>query len=70
MRDRGTDASQEKAFVTGLEAANRVVELFREGTLARIVPVEEDEPHVTALRQVNQAAKGVISRLPFANYFL
>jgi hypothetical protein len=47
-----------------------VVELFREGELARIIPVEEDEPHFAALRQVNQAAKGVLSKLPFAGYFL
>jgi hypothetical protein len=46
-----------------------VVELFWEGELARIIPVQEDEPHVAALRQVNQAAEGVLSKLPFAYCF-
>ncbi|KAK9109336.1 hypothetical protein Sjap_017396 [Stephania japonica] len=33
------------AFVTGLEAANRVVNYLEEGSFAKIIPVEEDEPH-------------------------
>eukprot|EP00897_Mesotaenium_endlicherianum_P010565 jgi/Mesen1/9537/ME000064S08888 len=61
---------QEKAYVTGLEAANEVVALLGQGQRAAIVPIEEDEPHVTALRSVNRAAKGFLSQLPFSSISL
>lgn len=61
---------QEKAFVTGLEAANRVVDQFEQGELASIIPVDADEPHVQELRRVNETAKALVKQLPFANYFL
>ncbi|ERM96271.1 hypothetical protein AMTR_s00001p00161700 [Amborella trichopoda] len=46
--------SQEKAYVTGLEAANRVIDYLGEGKFARIIAVEEDEPHVQALRSLGR----------------
>ncbi|KAA8535968.1 hypothetical protein F0562_028446 [Nyssa sinensis] len=46
--------SQEKSYVTGLEAANRVVDYLEEGTFAKIIPVEEDEPHIQVLRSLNR----------------
>jgi len=46
--------SQEKAYVTGLEAANFVVSYLGEGTLARILPVEADEIHIQFARSVNR----------------
>ncbi|MEM9542121.1 MAG: FAD-dependent oxidoreductase [Cyanobacteria bacterium P01_E01_bin.42] len=46
--------SQEKAYVTGLEAANRVIERFGMGEKANIIPIEEDEPHIKIARLVNQ----------------
>ncbi|PKA60138.1 Phytoene dehydrogenase, chloroplastic/chromoplastic [Apostasia shenzhenica] len=46
--------SQEKAFVTGLQAANQVVDYFGEGEFARIIPVEDDEPHIETLRELNR----------------
>ncbi|ACK72697.1 amine oxidase [Gloeothece citriformis PCC 7424] len=46
--------SQEKAYVTGLEAANLVVEQFGIGKPANIIPVEPDEPHIQGLRSLNQ----------------
>eukprot|EP00899_Mesostigma_viride_P028712 jgi/Mesvir1/9025/Mv21309-RA.2 len=45
--------SQEKAYVTGLEAANRVVTLLRQGEHANVIPVEDDEPHIKQLRDLN-----------------
>ncbi|KAH7365257.1 hypothetical protein KP509_18G017400 [Ceratopteris richardii] len=62
--------SQEKAYVTGLEAANRVVEYFGEGELARIIPVEADEPHVQELRRLNSLVRDLQQQLPFHNFFL
>ncbi|CAI5519546.1 unnamed protein product [Closterium sp. Naga37s-1] len=62
--------SQEKAYVTGLEAANRVVRLVGEGEAATIIPVERDEEHIEQLRQLNQSAKQVINLLPFAGSLL
>lgn len=46
--------SQEKAYVTGLEAANLVIQKFGVGTAATIIPVEPDEPHIQIARTVNQ----------------
>jgi uncharacterized protein with NAD-binding domain and iron-sulfur cluster len=46
--------SQEKAYVTGLEAANAVIQQFGLGTAAPIIPIEPDEPHIQALRDFNQ----------------
>jgi uncharacterized protein with NAD-binding domain and iron-sulfur cluster len=54
--------SQEKAYVTGIEAANRVMRQLGQGVPAPIIPVEADEPHIQAgrtlarmLRQGQQA---------------
>ncbi|KZV39341.1 hypothetical protein F511_17533 [Dorcoceras hygrometricum] len=41
---------KEKAYVTGLEAANRVVDYLEEGAFGKIIPLEEDEPHIKTLR--------------------
>jgi uncharacterized protein with NAD-binding domain and iron-sulfur cluster len=46
--------SQEKAYVTGLEAANRVIQQLQVGTPAIIQPVEADEPHIQIARSLNQ----------------
>ncbi|HEY9812786.1 MAG TPA: FAD-dependent oxidoreductase [Candidatus Sericytochromatia bacterium] len=46
--------SQEKAYVTGLEAANLVIERCGVGRQANIIPVEVDEPHIQAARSLNQ----------------
>lgn len=46
--------SQEKAYVTGLEAANRVIAQFQLGQPAAILPVEADEPHIRVGRLLNQ----------------
>jgi hypothetical protein len=56
--------------VTGLEAANRVVDQLDQGELATIIPVVADEPHVQELRRLNETAKGLLSQLPFSNFFL
>ncbi|PSB17238.1 amine oxidase [filamentous cyanobacterium CCP2] len=50
--------SQEKAYVTGLEAANRVITQFGIGQPAMILPVEPDEPHIQVARSVNQTLRG------------
>lgn len=46
--------SQEKAYVTGLEAANHVIDCLGVGQSAHIQPVVPDEPHIQTARQVNQ----------------
>lgn len=45
---------QEKSLVTGLEAANSVVDYLEDGKFAKILPVEEDEPQIQALRSLKQ----------------
>jgi uncharacterized protein with NAD-binding domain and iron-sulfur cluster len=49
--------SQEKAYVTGLEAANLVVSYLGEGQPSEILPVEADEAHIQVARSLNQTAR-------------
>ncbi|KOP26967.1 amine oxidase [Hapalosiphon sp. MRB220] len=51
--------SQEKAYVTGLEAANLVISQLGEGTPAQILSVEADEPHIQLARTVNRTVNHV-----------
>lgn len=46
--------SQEKAYVTGLEAANLVISQLGEGTYANVLPIEQDEAHIQTFRQLNR----------------
>ncbi|XP_057769215.1 uncharacterized protein LOC130989276 [Salvia miltiorrhiza] len=62
--------SQEKAYVSGLEAANRAVDYLEEGSFARIVAVDEDEQHVQLLRSFNRSLCDLKAQLPCFNYFL
>ncbi|MEO1006928.1 MAG: FAD-dependent oxidoreductase, partial [Cyanobacteria bacterium J06638_38] len=56
--------SQEKAYVTGLEAANLVVEKFGMGSKANIIPIEPDEPHIQVARNINQTIRDFTKFLP------
>jgi uncharacterized protein with NAD-binding domain and iron-sulfur cluster len=56
--------SQEKAYVTGLEAANLIVDRFGIGTKAPIIPIEPDEPHIQLARTINQTIRSVTGSLP------
>ncbi|MBD2388309.1 hydroxysqualene dehydroxylase [Cylindrospermum sp. FACHB-282] len=49
--------SQEKAYVTGLEAANGVISYLGKGTPAEILAVEEDEVHIQAVRSLNETVR-------------
>ena len=49
--------SQEKAYVTGLEAANLVMSRFGHGSKVLILPVEADEPHIQFGRSINQTLR-------------
>lgn len=51
--------SQEKAYVTGLEAANLVVSRLGRGSKAAIIPVEADEPHIQIARSLNQSVRSL-----------
>jgi uncharacterized protein with NAD-binding domain and iron-sulfur cluster len=51
--------SQEKAYVTGLEAANHVIEQLGQGTPANIIPVEPDEAHVQMGRSLLRFARAL-----------
>lgn len=51
--------SQEKAYVTGLEAANLVIEQLGFGHKANIIPVEADEPHIQVARMINKTVRDV-----------
>lgn len=63
--DHGANGlSQERAYVTGLTAANLVIQGLSYGVPAEIIPVQEDEPHVIAARGANQAVQELIEALP------
>ncbi|CAD6221457.1 unnamed protein product [Miscanthus lutarioriparius] len=62
--------SKEKAYVTGLEAANRVVDYFDTGDFAKIIAVEGDEPHIETLRSLNRRLNELKSQIPFSEFFL
>lgn len=62
--------SQEKSYVTGLEAANRTVDYLEEGSFAKIIPIEEDEPHIQALRSLNRSFNEITAQFPLSSYFL
>ncbi|MEQ8971623.1 MAG: FAD-dependent oxidoreductase [Coleofasciculus sp. C1-SOL-03] len=49
--------SQEKAYVTGLEAANLIIDRFGYGNKATIIPVEPDEPHIQMGRMINKTMR-------------
>ncbi|MGB3766941.1 MAG: FAD-dependent oxidoreductase [Phormidesmis sp.] len=55
--------SQEKAYVTGLEAANRVIERFRQGQPASIIPIVPDEPHIQAARVLNKGIRNIAQQV-------
>ena len=60
--------SQEKAYVTGLEAANRVIEQLNVGTPAQIIPIEPDESHIQTARSLNKTIRQFGQTLP--NFWL
>jgi uncharacterized protein with NAD-binding domain and iron-sulfur cluster len=58
--------SQEKAYVTGLEAANAAIARFGIGRKAEIIPIEADEPHIQIARTVNKSLRHLAQNLlPF-----
>jgi uncharacterized protein with NAD-binding domain and iron-sulfur cluster len=68
--DHGANGlSQERAYVTGLAAANLVMQQLGQGAPAEILPVEADEGHIRAAKQVNKSVVNVLNsvgiRLPF-----
>ena len=56
--------SQEKAYVTGLEAANLVAKEFGMGIEANILPIEADEPHIQVARTINKTVRDWTQFLP------
>lgn len=49
--------SQEKAYITGLEAANLVIKHQGLGNPAPIIPIVPDEPHIALARTINQGCR-------------
>lgn len=61
--------SQEKAYVTGLEAANLTIDRLGNGEKAAIIPIEADEPHIQIARSINQTVRD-LGRTFFPNFWL
>jgi uncharacterized protein with NAD-binding domain and iron-sulfur cluster len=69
--DHGANGlSQERAYVTGLLAANLVCQRLGTGHQGPILPVEPDEPHIQIGRDLNRSVKDAISRLGIQSPFL
>ena len=52
-----------KAYVTGLEAANLVIQQFSHGNMTQILPIESDEPHIQIARSLNQTLRNIAKSL-------
>ena len=69
--DHGANGlSQERAWVTGLAAANLVIGALGQGRLAEILPVEADEPHIALAKDLNRQLKAAASALGVKSPFL
>lgn len=56
--------------MTGLAAANMVVDTLGVGRNADILPVEADEPHIVAGRLINRTLKSAVKGLGIKSPFL
>ena len=61
---------QERAYVTGLIAANLVCSRLDQGAQTLVRPVEPDEPHLRIGKQVNRAVKELVASTGIRNPFL
>ncbi|CAM9879016.1 unnamed protein product, partial [Ascophyllum nodosum] len=73
--DHGANGlSQERAYVTGLMAANHVMDAFSGATTssrrATILPTEPDEPQVAVGKRANKAVRGTLKSLGFPDLIL
>eukprot|EP01026_Neomeris_dumetosa_P032811 TRINITY_DN2607_c0_g1_i1.p1 TRINITY_DN2607_c0_g1~~TRINITY_DN2607_c0_g1_i1.p1 ORF type:complete len:373 (-),score=56.80 TRINITY_DN2607_c0_g1_i1:222-1292(-) len=62
--------SQERAYVTGLYAANLIIDKFGMGSRKQILDVEADEPHVVFGKQVIQDVRQNLERVGLEGAFL
>lgn len=65
--------SQEKALVTGYEAANAALDFlgYDEASHKRIISVEEDEPHIVLARRAYKLGERIRDGAnPFSNFFM
>ncbi|KAJ9522148.1 hypothetical protein QJQ45_005136 [Haematococcus lacustris] len=61
---------QERAYVTGLTAANLVISRLGQGQPAHILNVEPDEPHVAAAKEVVKQLRGLPAALGLSSPLL
>ena len=61
---------QERAYVTGLRAANMVVDQLGSGMHANILPVEPDEPYIAALKGTAKTIKSGLESLGIRSPFM
>ncbi|KAI8468019.1 MAG: hypothetical protein J3K34DRAFT_454404 [Monoraphidium minutum] len=69
--DHGANGlSQERAYVTGLIAANLVVSKLGQGSPAEILDVEKDEPHIEAGRAAVSTLRSLVGGLGIKSPFM
>ena len=54
---------QERAYVTGLTAANLVVKHLGHGKPAKLLDTEPDEPHIALGKELNKRLQSTLSLL-------
>jgi len=59
LRHGANGLSQERAYVTGLAAANLVIDRLRVGRRVEVLDVEADEPHIAAAKAAAKAARAL-----------
>lgn len=56
--------------MTGLSAANLVIQQLGRGQPAAILPVEPDEPHIAAAKELNRSVKSALYSTGLRSPFL
>ncbi|DBA90704.1 TPA: hypothetical protein ACH3X1_003920 [Trebouxia sp. C0004] len=58
--------SQEKAYVTGLQAGNQAAQMLNHTPQVKVLPVEADEAHIVSAKKAVKQARSAFSMLPYS----
>lgn len=58
--------SQEKAYVTGLQAGNQAAQLLSHTPHVKVLPVETDEAHIVSAKKAVKQTRSAFSMLPYS----
>ncbi|KAA6416615.1 MAG: hypothetical protein FRX49_11820 [Trebouxia sp. A1-2] len=58
--------SQEKAYVTGLQAGNQAAQMLSHTPQVKVLPVEADEAHIVSAKQAVKQTRSAFSMMPYS----